>query len=195
MSWCNIFCLNQEALEDCIADHPEAQDHFVRLAAIQTAEKTVTKAATRLQNIRDGSSKTEEEMVAQSAASALGNFGKHDDPFGGVQPPVVTRALARARHGVASSRKNGKKGGHSAEYLLDEERSKSFGDEIIHDLEKQHARVTEVPTPPPSHLLDPTTPPSAQTCEKAAKEDQPLALEEPTPLFCILNVATWNMDS
>ena len=145
MSWCNIFCLNQEALEDCIADHPEAQDHFVRLAGTQTAEKTVTKAASRLQNIREGSSKTEEEMVAESAASALGNFGKYDDPFGGVQPPVVTRALARAKHGASSSRKTGK--GHSVD-LFDEERSTAFGDEIIHDLNKQHALVSQVSLSP-----------------------------------------------
>lgn len=196
MSWCNIFCLGQDALEDCITHHPEAQDHFVRLAQIQTAEKTVrhpacnlplhsahspnatgwllqvTKAASRLQGIRDGTASADEEAVAKSASIALGNTGKHDDPFGGKHPPVVIKALRRAQQGQRE--KPGRSmpgrgsiqggGGDSlyADYGVDEEMSAAFADEIIQDLNKQQAQINEVgetlprnhPVPllPPSHL-------------------------------------------
>ena len=47
-AWCSLFFLSQEALEDCLVQHPEAHEHFRRLVISQTVEKTVAMAIKRL---------------------------------------------------------------------------------------------------------------------------------------------------
>jgi len=108
MTWCNLFCLTQDALEDCIAHHPEAHEHFRRLAYQQTAEKTVSSAVKRLSEIRSGG---DQSNVATRLPSddqlklAMGDTPAVDGENGGeelVEPPVVTRALQRTKRGQAS---------------------------------------------------------------------------------------------
>jgi hypothetical protein len=47
-AWCSLFFLTQEALEDCLVQHPEAHEHFRRLVISQTVEKAVSLAIKRL---------------------------------------------------------------------------------------------------------------------------------------------------
>jgi len=106
MTWCNLFCLTQDALEDCIAHHPEAHEHFRRLAYQQTAEKTVSSAVKRLGDLRSGvdapvsPGQGSAEADAKVADGVLGEAGEKE--VTGIEPPVVTRALQRTKRGQAS---------------------------------------------------------------------------------------------
>lgn len=92
MTWCNLFCLTQQALEDSIFTHPEAHEHFSKLAYQQSAEKTVTSTLKTMNSMR------------KSAATRPGDDGTpkelldvHPTELVDIEPPVVTRALLRAR--------------------------------------------------------------------------------------------------
>lgn len=101
MTWCNLFCLTQSSLEDCIAHHPEAHEHFRRLAVQQTAEKTVTSAVKRLGAIRHANADASADGAGEGLQSASLDSAK-PDTASLIEPPVVVRALARTKKGGSS---------------------------------------------------------------------------------------------
>jgi hypothetical protein len=84
----------QDALEDCLVHHPDAHSHFRKLVVAQTAEKTIATAVRRMKLERLQEQRPDDPQIRTWQGESEREERQRQR---GVEPPVVTRALARSR--------------------------------------------------------------------------------------------------